>query len=519
MADYSVNCYNGYGAELNCFKFNSAKAYNRYNDSGQLTAVNKNCVNGEDEGMYKLKVIIADDEAAIRNGLKLFLQKECQQLEVTGVYKNGAQVIEHLKCKPVDILITDISMPVKTGIDILQFIQEQALSVKSIMFTGYRDFEYAHKALNYGAASLLTKPLNFYELLKVLSQIEKANKQKPDSDSQLSKYRQNFLRREVQTAVSGFTDPYLAEDAELLKLFSLECAIVEFKALQDTVNSSSNNIPDWRTCGEISDRSLISFCIENSISSAKFVVFLLKGEGENQQTLIKEYIDRVLQNFTSGNKEKIIHKAIVYQSLEDLCIAKFSHIATTYMDYFCVNNTVAKNDLLKSIEANYTDMMCFYFLKAVLQKYRTLYNIDCKEIYEQLNSKRDKKSCLELLENAEAEFARKHADDEDIVVRVKNYIYNHASGDFSLKTIAGVFSVTPAYLSRVFKQKTGKNFNEFTLQVKMKKAEEMLKNSSYSIQKIIEILGYTGEDYFTRVFRIYYGMTPREYRNKKGKLQ
>lgn len=469
--------------------------------------------------MYKLKVIIADDEAAIRNGLKLFLQKECQQLEVTGVYKNGEQVIEHLKRNPVDVVITDISMPVKTGIDILQFIQEQALDVKTIMFTGYRDFEYARKAINYGAVSLLTKPLNFYELLKALSQIEKDKKQKPEADSQLSKYRQNFLRREVQTAVSGFSDPSSVEDTELLKLFSLECAIVEFKTLQNTINSNSNSIPEWHTCGEFSNSSLISFCVENSVFFAKFVVFLLKGNGENQQTLIKEYVDRVLQNITSGNKEKIIHKAIVYQSLEDLCIAKFSDMATTYMDYFCVNNTVAKNDLLKSIEANYTDMMCFYFLKAVLQKYRTLYNIDFKDIYEQLNCNRDKKSCLALLEKAEAEFVQKHADDEDIVVRVKNYIYNHASGDFSLKTIAGIFSVSPAYLSRVFKQKTGKKFNEFTLQVKMKKAEELLKNSSYSIQKIIEILGYTGEDYFTRIFRTYYGMTPREYRNKKGKLQ
>ena len=466
--------------------------------------------------MYKLKVIIADDEAAIRNGLKLFLQKECEQLEVVGVYKNGAQVIEHLKHNPVDILITDISMPIKTGIDVLQFIHERALNVKSIMFTGYRDFEYAHKAINYGAVSLLTKPLNFYELLKVLSQIEKDYKAKPNSDLELSKYRQNFLRREVQMAVSGFAAPSSAVDAELRELFSLECAVVEFEVLQKTVNNTSKSVPDWYTYGEFKDRRLISFCIESRAASAKFAVFLLKGFGENQQALIQEYINLILQNFP---KEKIIHKAIVYNSLEDLCIAKFSDMATAYMDYFCVNNTVAKNDLLKSIEANYTDIMCFYFLKAVLQKYRTLYNVDCESIYEQLNSKMDKKSCLALLEKAEAEFSKKHADDENIVVRVKNYIYNHASGDFSLKTMAGVFSVTPAYLSRVFKQKTGKKFNEFTLQVKMKKAEELLKNSSYSIQKIIEISGYTGEDYFTRVFRSYYGMTPREYRNKKGELQ
>ena len=71
--------------------------------------------------MEKLKIIIADDELIIREGLSEFIKKECPQLSLVGVYKNGIQVIEHLKKEHVDIIITDISMPLKNGILFLLF--------------------------------------------------------------------------------------------------------------------------------------------------------------------------------------------------------------------------------------------------------------------------------------------------------------------------------------------------------------------------------------------------------------
>ena len=54
------------------------------------------------------------------------------------------------------------------------------------------------------------------------------------------------------------------------------------------------------------------------------------------------------------------------------------------------------------------------------------------------------------------------------------------------------------------------------MDVKMTRAQELLKDESLSMAEVIESLGYTGNDYFVRVFRSYFGMTPREYRHKRG---
>ncbi len=95
--------------------------------------------------------------------------------------------------------------------------------------------------------------------------------------------------------------------------------------------------------------------------------------------------------------------------------------------------------------------------------------------------------------------------------KLMTYISAHLS-DITLNSLAGHFHYTPSYLSKIFKQYTGKTFSSLVNEIRLQKAADYLKESSLSINEIVSVLGYYDRSYFNRSFRKYYGMNPGSYR-------
>lgn len=76
--------------------------------------------------------------------------------------------------------------------------------------------------------------------------------------------------------------------------------------------------------------------------------------------------------------------------------------------------------------------------------------------------------------------------------------------------------IHPNYLSRLFKEKTGKNFVEYLTEVRMEKVMELLDGTEDKIADICAMAGYDNPRYFSKVFKQYTGMTPSEYRDRNG---
>lgn len=213
--------------------------------------------------MEKLKIIIADDELIIREGLSEFIKKECPQLSLIGVYKNGASVIEHLKKEHADIIITDISMPLKNGIDILQFLYDTKTDTKTIVFTGYRDFEYARKAINLGAFSLLTKPLDLKQLLETISNAEKSiasARGNSSNETENDRHRIDLFRSELKLMFSGISEidfgkANLKHGSDMM---FARCAVFSVN-----ISASLSGIYqiNWLQLEEITDDRYSSFCM------------------------------------------------------------------------------------------------------------------------------------------------------------------------------------------------------------------------------------------------------------------
>lgn len=96
--------------------------------------------------------------------------------------------------------------------------------------------------------------------------------------------------------------------------------------------------------------------------------------------------------------------------------------------------------------------------------------------------------------------------------RLLEYIRANYEKPLSLYSIADEFNRSTPYISRLIKQTTGKNFTDLLTDLRIQKARELLKTSSYHVNEISHMVGYPNFRYFSRIFKQQTGMTPNDYR-------
>ena len=120
----------------------------------------------------KYRVIIAEDENLIAKNIAKHIESENPNFKVIGIYSNGEDAYNAIKEQLPEVVFTDISMPVMTGLELAAKIHKTLSHIKCVILTGYADFEYAKEALHYDVEDYLLKPLNTDELRKVLKSLE-----------------------------------------------------------------------------------------------------------------------------------------------------------------------------------------------------------------------------------------------------------------------------------------------------------------------------------------------------------
>lgn len=157
--------------------------------------------------MYKL--LVADDEPLIRQGLIArlsFLQFEFEEIYEAS---NGLEALELVMSHPVDIVISDIRMPDMDGLAFIARARDQKPRLKFILLSGYAEFTYAKEAIVLGVKAYLLKPLSNTELKKVMDEViglieqEKKVKRLASSKKRLLKEQSGYLlEKEINALVT-----------------------------------------------------------------------------------------------------------------------------------------------------------------------------------------------------------------------------------------------------------------------------------------------------------------------------
>lgn len=117
-----------------------------------------------------LSIVIADDEAGIVDLCKMLI--EYPQAKVIGEAYNGLELLDKIGELHPNTVITDLSMPGMTGLELIEQAQADYPDVNFIVMSGYTDFEYVQKALRFGVWDYLLKPLQKSELNAILKKLD-----------------------------------------------------------------------------------------------------------------------------------------------------------------------------------------------------------------------------------------------------------------------------------------------------------------------------------------------------------
>ena len=118
-------------------------------------------------------ILVVDDEPLMRTWLSKSIPKHSTCFDVPNTAQDGIEAIEYLKQAAYDVVITDIKMPGMDGLSLAKFIQENYPDTVVIIISGFNDFAYARKAIQYGVKDYLLKPLVDDDLIKLLNDINK----------------------------------------------------------------------------------------------------------------------------------------------------------------------------------------------------------------------------------------------------------------------------------------------------------------------------------------------------------
>lgn len=162
--------------------------------------------------MYR--ILLVDDEILVRDAIRENIDWESMDCELVGDCENGQQAADFVKTHPVDIVLTDILMPYMDGMELSHFLHDNYPDIVIVIFSGFGEFEYAKKAIQYNVSEYMLKPVTAMELREVIGKMkekvdqQRKEKQKMESLTKTSQdYNKNALviRSKAIEALVGCT--------------------------------------------------------------------------------------------------------------------------------------------------------------------------------------------------------------------------------------------------------------------------------------------------------------------------
>lgn len=503
------------------------------------------------------QALIVDDEEIVCRGLAQFIKWEEHGFEVAGIAYNADDALALLKTIHVDALFIDIRMPGKTGLEMLPIIREEYPDIKTVILSSYSDFSYAREALRYQVFDYLTKPVNLKEMEGLLDRLCDVF----EGQQKQSELYANRTKALLLSAARGYQE-MLPDKFDLpqmegwlgLALALRNCQLPENELLQKK-NAMKEQIMAVVPEAILLDESVFSLFAmipcrteKNGDTFLSMLDTLCEAwqEWACGVSSFQADLDTLHEAWQEAQQALCYHRAekrggmILYRNIKPLFAGEVPQIQEILTETVNRLADPSKRDqvllyvqqgisqLLKE-GADFTNhqIICIRYL-IELNGYLHKFNLPEEELHTHLN---ETLSSL-LLCQREHEVSEhvlcylewlltllSRSDDQQlgkgIIREIQLYIRQNYNQDISLNSLSEQFYLHSNYLSRLFKEKTGKNFIDYLIEVRMEKAKELLQSTDHKIIEICAMTGYDNPRYFSKLFKLYTGMTPREYREQK----
>ena len=540
-----------------------------------------------------LKVLIADDEQLICRMLTKMIDWEKEGLELLDCVYNGRDVLDAIENKRPDIVITDICMPCMDGLQIVEKAKEKGIHIDFIIMSGYKNFEYAHTALNLGVKHYLLKPINKNELNEILRRIVAERKTICESEERIErlvekanngtkKIRKHFLNNVIRN--NRYTRSLMEDGKEneelneeplncefqqdsFIALFTkidAENPNYDMKSLLDEVNyliEKNLQLYDWEYINSYVNSGVITIInypkaeyieleavCEKLFSQCRLEMdkfsgfYVTLGVGETKERIsevqdsIRESVEAIQCRLKKGVNRLIMPEELKYREIKIADIFTENdrnNLAKTIesLDYNAYNQYFMEMYTRIKEYPKYSPTVIFELIDQLKEQIIEIWNkndIDetiCNEFEKEIqyvmdfNIKEDM-MIYSVSEDIRIYFTRVYQENQNkskMPIRIaKKYIQENFDSPITLEEVAEAISLSPAYLSTLFKKEIGIKFSDYLISCRMEKAKQLLKESGESMQIIAEQVGYSDAKYFSKTFFKTIGLKPSEYRKLYG---
>lgn len=491
-----------------------------------------------------ITVFVVDDEPAAIIYMRQLINLVKKEFQIIGEYTDGLTCLTELEKRQPDLVISDIHMPGMSGLELTREINIRYPDVICLILSGYSEFEYAREAIKGRVYEYLLKPIFPDEFIATMNHI-----------------RMTISARHLQERDMLIREMYLEKDVEIRKLkryfenSSYYGILIRKNGLprkhtQELGRSISSDLYEKITIYGCDEREALCIIPSGCVSQnelQKMSRRLRKGleiRGDVFTTIITEkpftidemaatiqrlyrklyqsiipgkeriyYLNEttVLSELNGENKRTIerIRKLLVESQYKEAYL-EFEKLCADFQD-----REITEKEISRTVY--YIMDTCWMFSEK---------NLDIEEqkklldslMYESFTVKEICENIKILFDIPEQNMVSGKIDTEENYIKIKNYILDHLKDSLSLSKIAEEFSISPAYLTKMFRKYEEMSYNQYLIHVRIEEAKKLLVlHPDWFIKDVANLVGYTDQFYFSRVFRSYTGKCPSDYTDEDEK--
>lgn len=473
-----------------------------------------------------MKILVADDERLIRVNLISMIQELYGSVHSIDEAKDGSELQKKLIQDIYDLVFVDINMPKKSGLDVMKEYQTENKNLVWCVLSGYADFEYARRAISLGVKEYLLKPVDIDDLRQFIDSVISENEKRKKKEHLL--YEKNISQAFVLADALGLIEPIkLLDDAKEYSLFVFILDASDNHQRQHIYGKLYQNLsvymqkyidPSDRFALFIMQTGELCLLIEGreygrihsylqihaeKYKNARIVAFYTKNKDfqslydEKQQILELISVHMLENNLSVLSLQELQERSD--PSRRELC-EKIEQITSCYL----TENYAEALDIYRGMESDERLKSCYDTIntEALLSYLSVVWNVtfQCESYSEMLYF---------MKQNIQEQLRFNRGLNNQLIHQIKDYVKNNYMDNMSITEISDHFNITPSYISRIFKEKTGEKLIDYITGVRMKKARELLLyESSLSMKEVASRVGYTSEKHFSKIFKKYYNCLP-----------
>ena len=492
----------------------------------------------------KIRVLVVEDEPPIQRSICQKIEESNENFKVIAAIDNGKDAIQYLIEHPVDVMFVDMNLPIVSGKEILKFCYSEKLPVLPVVLSGYTDFEYVKCAVANHAVDYLLKPLNSQELTILLQKIE----------ARIRKQQQEEKVQNLTDAVKGLhtlqtkeTRPEMDPSYSMLLVTLGACPYENernyrelFEKL-DLGGKFSQIVPKenfWLVNGKNINEKIIFVRrdrvpdinhLNQFVRSLKFpgltITVVFYKEAVKMTDIFATY--HLLQKYAREHMIFLKNSVLIYSP------EGFKPDFTGLREKIDSLILQCNNMSINNITGSFADLLHLFTVRPVTQK-EAVRNIKyfVSELYKVHQGHRGffevEEDIQFILENYYTEvdilkefdfllkdiFGIEVYDSRDkklIAVKMKNYLDEKFRTNVTNQLLAASFGFVPSYLVSIFKACYGLTPMDYLVTKRIDEAKILLADGSLKIKDIASGVGYEDSLYFSKVFKKFTGVSPKEY--------